>query len=72
MASSSSKLVNNLSEWVHKIKYKHQNDDENLNLLELHKKYATVYLNIKSLRIIGCNANVYVVTKIISKSLMNT
>ena len=46
MASSLSKLVNNLSEGVHKIKCKYQHDDENLT------NHATVYFNKKNLRMI--------------------
>ena len=68
MASSLSSLVNNLSEEIHKIKCKYGIDDENVKLAELNINIVTVYLNTQ----MYSNANVYVVTKIINKSLMKS
>ena len=68
MASSLSSLVNNLSEEIHKIKCKYGIDDENVKLAELNINVVTVYLNTQ----MYSNANVYVVTKIINKSLMKS
>ena len=52
MESSSSNLVSNLSERIHKIKCKHGHEDKNEKLVELQMKYATVFLNTKTLKII--------------------
>ena len=68
MASSLSSLVNNLSEEIHKIKCKYGIDNENVKLAELNINIVTVYLNTQ----MYSNANVYVVTKIINKSLMKS
>ena len=68
MASSLSSLVNNLSEEIHKIKCKYGIEDENVKLAELNINIMTVYLNTQTYS----NANVYVVTKIINKSLMKS
>ena len=68
MASSLSSLVNNLSEEIHKIKCKYGIDDENVKLAELNINIVIVYLNTQ----MYSNANVYVVTKIINKSLMKS
>ena len=45
MASSSSNLVNNLSEGIHRIKFKSEQDDKNVILVELNISIATVFLN---------------------------
>ena len=44
MASPLSNLVNNFSEGTHKMKCKYGHDDKNAKLVELHTKYATVFL----------------------------
>ena len=43
-----------------------------LKLGELYMKYATVFLNTQILKMIQYNTDVYVVTKIINKSLMKS
>ena len=43
-ASSSSNIVNNLTEGIHKIKCKYRHDDKNVKLVELHKNYATFFV----------------------------
>ena len=45
---------------------------KNVKLMELHIKYATVFLNIKTLKMIWYNKNVYVVTKITNKCFMKS
>ena len=50
MASSLSKLFNNLSERIHKGKYVH--DDKKCETCGIKHKYATVFLNTKILKII--------------------
>ena len=52
MASSLSDLVNNLSEGVHRIKFKFGHDDEKVKLVELNISIATVFLNIQTLKMI--------------------
>ena len=48
MASSLSNLVNNLSEGIHRIKYKYRHDDKNVRLAELNISTGTVFLNTQS------------------------
>ena len=50
LMASSSNLVNNLSEGIHKIKCKYR--IKNVKLVELHTKYATVFLNTQILKVI--------------------
>ena len=52
MASSLSNLVNNLSERIHKIKCKYENNDINVKLVKLNINIATVFLNTKNLKMI--------------------
>ena len=52
MASSLSKLVNNLSEGPHGIKCKLRHDDKNVKHVELNTSIATVFLNTQILKII--------------------
>ena len=47
VASSLSNLVNNFSEEIHRVTYKH--DDKNMKLVELNTEIATVFLNILTL-----------------------
>ena len=49
MASSLSNLVNNLSEGMHRIKFKYRHEDKKC---ELNISIATVFLNIKPLKMI--------------------
>ena len=51
MARSLPNLANNVSEGTHKIKCKYGHD-ENVKLLEFHRKCATVVLNIQTLKMI--------------------
>ena len=69
MVSSLSNLVNNLSEVIHKIKCKFEHDDKKYETCGI-KYIAIVFLNTQILKMILQNKNVYVVTKIINKSLM--
>ena len=46
MANSLSNLVNNLSEGIHKIKYKYGHDDKKCEFVESNISFATVFLNI--------------------------
>ena len=52
MASSLSNLVNNLSEELHIIKCKLGCNDKNVKLVELNISIMTVFLNIKTLKMI--------------------
>ena len=52
MASSSSSLVNNLSQGNHRIKCKFEHDDKNVKHLELNTSIATVFSNIHTLKMI--------------------
>ena len=56
MASSLANLVNNLSERINKNKFKCKHDDKNCKTCrkhaELNTKFATVFLNTKSLKMI--------------------
>ena len=45
MASSLSNLVNNLSEEIHRIKYKFKHNDKQCESVELNVSIATVFLN---------------------------
>ena len=70
MASSLSKLVNNLSEGIHRIKCKYGNDDRKCETCGIKYKYCDCffeYMNFKDNLIVK---NVYVGTKTINKSLM--
>ena len=52
MASSLSNLVNNFSEGIHRIKCKFGDEEKNVKLVELYISIATVFLNIKTLKMI--------------------
>ena len=52
MASSLSNLVNNLSEGIHRIKYKFGHDDKKFGLLELSTSIVTAFWNIQTLKMI--------------------
>ena len=52
MASSLSNLVNNLSEGVHRIKFKFGITIKHVKHVELNFSIATVFLNIQTLKII--------------------
>ena len=52
MASSLSNLVNNFSEGIHRIKCKFGDEEKNVKLVELNISIATVFLNIKTLKMI--------------------
>ena len=52
MASSLSNFVNSLSEGIHRIKCKYRQDDKNVKLLDFYTKYATIFLNTQTLKII--------------------
>ena len=47
-----SNFVDNLSEGIHKIKCKYGTVIKNVKLVELRTKYATVFLNTQTLRVI--------------------
>ena len=51
MARSLPNLANNVSEGTHKIKCKYGHE-ENVKLLEFHRKCATVVLSIQTLKMI--------------------
>ena len=69
MATALSNFVNNLSEGIHKTKCKYKHDEKNVKLAELNN-VATVFLNTQTLKMITLNTNVYVVMRIIKKSLI--
>ena len=72
-ASSLSDLVNNSAEGIRRIKCKNEhNNKKNVKPMELNKKLATNFLNIKTLKTIYQNKNLYVVTRTIKKSLIKT
>ena len=52
MASSLSNIVHNLSEGIHRIKYKVEHDDKNVKLVELNVSIVTVFLKTQILKII--------------------
>ena len=52
MANSLSNLVNNLSEGIHRIKCKFGYDEKNVKLAELNISIATVFSNVKTLKMI--------------------
>ena len=53
MASSLSNFVNNLSEGIHRIRYKYRHDDKNdVKHVELNISIAIVFLNTHILKII--------------------
>ena len=53
MTSSLSNLVYNLSEEIHRIKWKYGDDDKkNVRLVELNISIATVFLNMQTLKMI--------------------
>ena len=53
MASLLPNLVNNLSEGIHRTKCKFEHDDKkNVKLVELNISIVTVFLNIKTLKMI--------------------
>ena len=52
MTRSLSNLVNNLSEGVHKIKYKFGYNDKNVKRVELNINIVTAFLNIQVLKMI--------------------
>ena len=45
-------FVNNISERIHKNKCKYEHDDKDVKHVELHMKYATVFLNTQTLKMI--------------------
>ena len=49
MASSSSNLVNNLSERIHRIKRKFGHNNKNVKHVKLNTSIATVFLNTQTL-----------------------
>ena len=69
MTRSLSNLVNNLSEGVHKIKYKFGHNDKNVKRVELNINIVTAFLNIQVLKMIEQNLSVFAVTKIINTTL---
>ena len=52
MASSLSNLVNNLSEGIHRIRCKYEHDDKNVKNVELKITIATVFSNMRTLKMI--------------------
>ena len=52
MASSLLNLVNNISERIHKTKCKYYTMIKNVKLMELPTKYAAVFLNKQTLKMI--------------------
>ena len=56
MTTSFANIVNNLSERINKIKCKYKHDDKNCKTCrkhaELNRKFATVFLNTKRLKMI--------------------
>ena len=71
MASSLSNLVNNLAEGSDIVECKYEHDDKKHETCGI-KYIATALLNTQTLRMIYWNTNVYVVTKIIKKPLMES
>ena len=51
MASSLSNLVNNLSEGIHKIKYKLGHDDKKCETYRIEHKYCDCFLEYKSFKV---------------------
>ena len=52
MANSSSNLVNNLAEEIHKTKYKYGHSEKNVKLVELNTKTATAFFEYKNFKVI--------------------
>ena len=52
MASSLLNIVNNLSERIHRIKFKYGQDDKKCETCGIFISIATVFLNIQTLKII--------------------
>ena len=52
MTRSLSSFVNNLSEGIHKIKYKIGHNDKNVKRVELNINIVTAFLNIQILKMI--------------------
>ena len=71
MASSSSNLVNNLSERIHKMKCKFGHDDKNCETCGIIYEVCDCFPEYTNFKDDLINTNVYVVTKIINKSLTN-
>ena len=67
--ASSSNLVNNLVEGIHKIKSRYEHIDEKCETCEVNYKDCDCFLKYTNFK---DEVNGYVVTKIIEKSLMKT
>ena len=52
MASSLSNLVNNLSEGIHRIKYKYRHNDKKCETCGINISIETIFLNIQILKMI--------------------
>ena len=63
-------LVNNLDKGIHKTKCKYEHNDKKCEIAGLNTKIVYIFLNTQTLKIISQNMNVYVVKRIIKKSLM--
>ena len=70
MATSLSTLINNLSEGIHRIKFKFKQDDKKCETHGIKYKYCNCFLKI--LKMILWNTKVCVTIKIINKSLMKS
>ena len=70
MASSSSNLVNNLSERFDKIKCKYGHDDKKCVTYIIKYQHFNCFLEYTNFKDDLLNTYVYIVTKIINKSLM--
>ena len=70
MANSLSSLVNNHSEGIRKIKFKHGHDDKKCETCGIKYKYCDCFLEYTNHK--DENTNVYFVRKIIKKSLMKS
>ena len=70
MTSSLTNLVNNLSEGIPKIKCKYGHNDRRCKICRIKYKYCDCFLECTNFKEDLYNLNVYVVTKIINKSLM--
>ena len=70
MVSSLSKLVNNLSEGIHRIKCKYGNDARKCETCGIKYKYCDCFFECMNFKDNLIVKNVYVGTKTINKSLM--
>ena len=57
---------------VHKLKCEYGHDDKKVTLAENNISIKTVFLNTQTFKMIQQNTNVYVVRKVIKKSLMKS